>query len=67
MKGCSVAAIRFNALTVQRCNDPLRIRLRFGETDNLAAFLPLASLLKQLDSFETFQDIALCGNGACAL
>jgi hypothetical protein len=46
MKGCSVAAIRFNALTVQRCNDPLRIRFRFGETDHLAAFLPLASLFE---------------------
>lgn len=42
----------------------LRVRLRFGETDNFAAFFPLAAFLEEFDPLETLQNIAFRDDGA---
>ena len=51
----------FIALTLQR---RLNIRLRLGQSDHLARFLPLPAFLEQIDALKTFQDVALGRNGA---
>jgi hypothetical protein len=43
-----------NRSTPQLLNDALRVRLRFGKTDNLATFFPLAAFFEQLDPLEAF-------------
>jgi hypothetical protein len=51
-----------NHSTPQLLNDALRVRLRFGKTDNFATFFPLAAFLEQLDPLETLQNIAFRDN-----
>ena len=51
----------FIALTLQR---RLNIRLRLGQSDHLARFLPLSAFLEQIDALKTFQDVALGRDGA---
>ena len=51
----------FIALMLQR---RLNIRLRLGQSDHLARFLPLSAFLEQIDALKTFQDVALGRDGA---
>ena len=42
----------------------LDVRLGFGEAHYAAALFPLAAFLEQVDTLETFEDVALGCNGA---
>ena len=53
----------FIASTIQRLLD---IRLGLGQAHDLARVLPLTTLLEQFDPLESFQDVALGGDGAGA-
>ena len=55
---------RLNHSTSQLLNSLLRVRLGFGEADDLAAVFPLAAFLEQLDTLETLQDVALSNDRA---
>ena len=54
-----------SAPTTQRLNRStvLDVRLGLGQSDDSAAFFPLAALLEQFDTLETFQDVAFRHDG----
>ena len=44
----------------------LSVRLRLAQSDDLVAGFELTPLFEKLNALETFQNVALCGNGADA-